>query len=72
MLAVSAITPRIGGKLAAQMQPPPVVILVHGAWHGPWAWSAVVERLAGEGIRSITPDLPSTGRRSRTRSATPR
>lgn len=43
------------------MQPPPVVILVHGAWHGSWAWAAVVERLDGEGIRSIAPDLPSKG-----------
>ncbi len=43
------------------MQPPPVVILVHGAWHGPWAWSEVVERLSGEGIRSVALDLPSKG-----------
>ena len=27
----------------------------------PWAWAAVVERLAGEGIRSIALDLPSKG-----------
>ena len=31
------------------MEPAPVVILVHGAWHGAWAWSAVVERLDGRG-----------------------
>ena len=43
------------------MQPPPVVILVHGAWHGPWAWAPVVERLAGEGIRTVALDLPSKG-----------
>ena len=43
------------------MQPPPVVILVHGAWHGPWAWSEVVARLAGEGIRTVALDLPSKG-----------
>jgi pimeloyl-ACP methyl ester carboxylesterase len=43
------------------MQPPPVVILVHGAWHGAWAWSAVVERLSREGIRTIALDLPSRG-----------
>ncbi len=43
------------------MQPAPVVILVHGAWHGAWAWSEVVERLTGEGIRTIAPDLPSRG-----------
>jgi pimeloyl-ACP methyl ester carboxylesterase len=43
------------------MQPPPVVILVHGAWHGPSAWHEVVERLSGEGIRSVALDLPSKG-----------
>jgi pimeloyl-ACP methyl ester carboxylesterase len=43
------------------MEPAPVVILVHGAWHGAWAWSAVVERLTAEGIRTITFDLPSRG-----------
>jgi pimeloyl-ACP methyl ester carboxylesterase len=43
------------------MQPPPVVIFVHGAWHGSWAWSAVVERLTAEGIRTIALDLPSKG-----------
>ena len=44
------------------MQPPPVVILVHGAWHGSWAWAGVVERLTGEGIRTSALDLPSKGR----------
>lgn len=43
------------------MQPPPVVILVHGAWHGAWAWEDVVARLTAEGIRSVAIDLPSTG-----------
>lgn len=60
MRALSAIRPRIG-KLVAQMEPAPVVILVHGAWHGPWAWSAVSERLTAEGIRSVAVDLPSKG-----------
>ena len=61
MRAVSAMAPRIGRQLAAQMQPPPVVILVHGAWHGPWAWAEVIERLTAEGIRTIAVDLPSKG-----------
>ena len=43
------------------MQRAPVVILVHGAWHGPWAWEAVIERLTAEGIRSVAVDLPSKG-----------
>jgi len=40
---------------------PPVVILVHGAWHGPWAWADVIERLSAEGIRAVALDLPSKG-----------
>ena len=43
------------------MEPAPVVILVHGAWHGSWAWSGIVARLDGEGIRSVALDLPSKG-----------
>src|SRR5664279_4580702 len=44
------------------MEPAPVVILVHGAWPGSWAWDAIVARLDGEGIRSVALDLPSKGR----------
>jgi len=43
------------------MQRAPVVILVHGAWHGPWAWEGVIERLTAEGIRTVAVDLPSKG-----------
>jgi pimeloyl-ACP methyl ester carboxylesterase len=39
----------------------PVVILVHGAWHGPWAWAEVVERLNAAGIRNVAVSLPSAG-----------
>jgi pimeloyl-ACP methyl ester carboxylesterase len=44
------------------VEPAPVVILVHGAWHGAWAWAEITERLAAEGIRSVALDLPSKGR----------
>jgi pimeloyl-ACP methyl ester carboxylesterase len=43
------------------MRRAPVVILVHGAWHGPWAWRGVIERLTAEGIRTAAVDLPSKG-----------
>ncbi len=49
------------------MHPAPVVILVHGAWHGPWVWAAVVERLAADGVRALTADLPSKGPDAATR-----
>jgi pimeloyl-ACP methyl ester carboxylesterase len=32
-------------------------VLVHGAWHGPWSWDAVTERLRAEGHDVVTPDL---------------
>ena len=37
----------------------PEVILVHGAWHGPWAWAGVVERLDAAGVRTNAVSLPS-------------
>jgi len=32
-------------------------VLVHGAWHGPWAWDRVVPVLTAAGARTLTPDL---------------
>src|SRR5688572_8722489 len=32
-------------------------VLVHGAWHGPWAWDRVVPLLHAAGMRTLTPDL---------------
>jgi pimeloyl-ACP methyl ester carboxylesterase len=37
------------------------VVLVHGAWHGPWVWDHVVESLSSDGIETVTVDLPSSG-----------
>jgi pimeloyl-ACP methyl ester carboxylesterase len=33
------------------------IVLVHGAFHGPWCWDKVVERLSGDGFEVATPDL---------------
>lgn len=35
------------------------VVMVHGAWHGPWAWSRVQRLLAD--VDTIAVDLPSAG-----------
>lgn len=35
------------------------VVFVHGAWHGPWAWSRVQRNLAD--VNTIAVDLPSSG-----------
>lgn len=37
------------------------VVLVHGAWHGAWCWTPVVDRLRAEGIDVVAVDLPGHG-----------
>jgi pimeloyl-ACP methyl ester carboxylesterase len=37
------------------------VVLVHGAWHGPWAWESVTARLEAEGVDVVLVDMPSSG-----------
>lgn len=39
--------------------PRPVLLLVHGAWHGPWCWEDLIPILSGQGWRVHTVDLPS-------------
>jgi len=34
------------------------VVLVHGAWHGPWCWNRVVDGLAAAGIAATAVELP--------------
>lgn len=36
-------------------------VLVHGAWHGPWAWERVVPLLHAAGAHTLTPDLSAVG-----------
>ena len=36
------------------------VVLVHGLWHGGWAWDAVRSRLDAEGVVSAAVELPLT------------
>jgi pimeloyl-ACP methyl ester carboxylesterase len=37
------------------------VVLVHGAWHGPWCWDALIPELEARGLAVSTVDLPSSG-----------
>ena len=37
----------------------PPILLVHGAWHGPWCWQPLVEELQARGRRVATVALPS-------------
>lgn len=39
----------------------PVVVLVHGAWHGAWSWATLQAELDRRGIPSIAIDLPGHG-----------
>ncbi|MBO8192880.1 alpha/beta fold hydrolase [Streptomyces oryzae] len=36
-------------------------VLVHGAWHGPWAWDRMVPLLHSAGAHTLTPDLGTAG-----------
>lgn len=39
----------------------PLVVLVHGAWHGAWCWAALQTELDARGIPSLAIDLPGHG-----------
>lgn len=39
-------------------------VLVHGAWHGGWAWQRVADRLRARGHRVFTPTLTGLGERA--------
>jgi pimeloyl-ACP methyl ester carboxylesterase len=36
-------------------------VLVHGAWHGPWAWDRIVPLLQAARAHTLTPDLSTVG-----------
>ena len=44
--------------MAADVLP---IVLVHGAWHGAWSWSALQHALDGRGFPSYVLDLPGRG-----------
>jgi pimeloyl-ACP methyl ester carboxylesterase len=37
----------------------PALLLVHGAWHGPWCWDRLVDELPGVDVHTVA--LPSAG-----------
>ncbi len=39
----------------------PIVVLVHGAWHGAWCWATLQGALDGRGVPSLAVDLPGHG-----------
>jgi pimeloyl-ACP methyl ester carboxylesterase len=42
----------------------PVIVLVHGAWHGGWCWRFVADRLKAGGRQVFTPTLTGLGERA--------
>jgi hypothetical protein len=36
-------------------------VLVHGSWHGGWAWSDVIRELTARGHCAYAPTLPGHG-----------
>ena len=36
-------------------------LLIHGSWHGGWAWQAVIRALQARGCRAYAPTLPGHG-----------
>ncbi len=43
----------------------PTFVLIHGSWHGAWAWNEMTPLLADAGYASIAIDLPGAGSRTR-------
>jgi pimeloyl-ACP methyl ester carboxylesterase len=43
------------------MEERPTLLLVHGAWHGPWCWEKTIAALADHGLEARTVALPSCG-----------
>ena len=39
--------------------PSATLVLVHGAWHGPWCWELLLPHLRGSGLTVQCPALPS-------------
>lgn len=43
------------------VEPLPELVLVHGAWHGAWAWDRLLPVLAERGWTATAVELPSSG-----------
>lgn len=44
-----------------QSESQPLIVLVHGAWHGAWCWAALQSELDNRGFASVAIDLPGHG-----------
>jgi len=62
ILAISACT--LLEKKNAEQVPKRTFVLVHGAWHGGWAWERVLPYLSKAGYRVIAPTLAGLGEKA--------
>ncbi len=60
-LAVSAATAFSEPAQAQSARAKSTVLFIHGAWHGAWCWSPVIERLTSLGVRCLAIDMPGHG-----------
>ena len=70
--AVSALAVSPSAARARKRKPKgPTFVLVHGAWHGAWAWTRVRALLEQQGARVIAPTFTGLGERGHLRSPVP-
>lgn len=55
-------------SMNATPAPTPLVVLVHGAFHGAWCWAALQAELDGRGLPSLAIDRPGHGASTEARS----
>ena len=57
-----ALPAATGAGLSGSLPSPrATLVLVHGAWHGPWCWQRLLPQLARQGLAVQCPALPSAG-----------
>ena len=57
--AAAAILPASVRAASAAGSDRPAFVLIHGSWHGAWAWNEMTPLLAEAGHASIAIDLPA-------------
>lgn len=53
----------LGSQALGGTRAPATFVLVHGTWHGGWAWQGVAQILRGQGHRVYTPTCTGCGER---------
>lgn len=59
-MSTDSITPPTSTSLGPATDAP-IVVLVHGAWHGAWCWVSLQAALERRGVASLAIDLPGHG-----------